>query len=131
MPCCRHQCATGLVDNERHIAAILTKGNYAVAKYQLTENEKFSDTAVSNQMFGVNFVASADFEFTAISEILEHLKGLGTTIFRFPGGTVTEAEFTELSFLTGNWGIDTYLDKNGNQAKLMNLVEFFLSLIHI
>ena len=96
-------------------------------RYQLIEDERFSGTAIGGEMFGSNFVASFDYEFAVGSGALGNLSELGVSVFRFPGGTVTEMEFTNLSFLTGDWGIDTYLDLNGNPASMMTLHDFFQS----
>lgn len=98
-----------------------------MTQYQLVEDESFSGTVIGSEMFGSNFVASFDYEFATGSGALDTLSELGVSVFRFPGGSVTEMEFTNLSFLTGDWGIDTYLDLNGNPANMMTLHDFFQS----
>lgn len=95
--------------------------------FTLTETDHFSNTSITSNMLGANFVTSFDFEFVQDSGALDLLGDLGITVLRFPGGSVTEEQFADLSFIGGNWEVDTYLDSNGNAASLTTLNDFFLS----
>ncbi|MCB4379588.1 calcium-binding protein, partial [Synechococcus sp. MU1644] len=77
--------------------------------YSISETETFDRTSViSDAHFGVNFVSHSDFEFLAGSQQAETLASLGATNFRFPGGGITEGDFADASFLTGNWAADSH-----------------------
>ena len=78
-------------------------------------------------MFGTNFVTTFDYEFVYGTGALSVLSEIGITSLRFPGGTVTEMQFADISFVTGNWDADTYKDSNGNVEKLTTLNDFFKS----
>lgn len=112
---------------QNHKDSSSCQGIWVVTIYSINETESFSDTEISHDMFGANFVTSFDFEFVNGSEALGLLKDLGITTLRFPGGTVTEMDFADLSFITKNWDVDTFTDLSGNIANLTTLHEFFES----
>lgn len=95
--------------------------------YILSETDLFSTSSINANMFGANFVSTFDFEFTQNSGALDLLSELGITVLRFPGGTVTEMQFADSSFMSGNWEVDTYLDSHGNIASLTTLHDFIMS----
>ncbi len=77
--------------------------------YSISETEVFNRTStISDEHFGVNFVTHSDFEFAAGSQQVGTLASLGASNFRFPGGGITEGDFANASFLTGNWAADSY-----------------------
>lgn len=93
--------------------------------FTVVETESFSKDVVSEAMFGTNFVTTYDYEFFSDENLLSVLKETGTTNLRFPGGSVTESVFTDVSFNTGIWDATSYVDENGADKNLVSLSEFF------
>jgi serralysin len=93
--------------------------------YSLTEDENFSDSNIGLEMFGTNYVTNFDFEFVEGSGALDILGELGVTVLRFPGGSATEASFSDASFVTGDWDVDIYTDASGTDLSLTTLQDFF------
>ncbi len=92
--------------------------------YKVTEDEEFLADMISEQMFGTNFVTHYDIEFPKDNRAIEVLNSLGTTVLRYPGGSVTENEFTEAAFLTGEWEAESYSNGTG-QFPLTPMRSFF------
>ncbi|MGR3714032.1 MAG: hypothetical protein ACU0A6_13045 [Shimia sp.] len=89
--------------------------------YTITETENFNRrSTISEEMFGANFVTHYDYEFTPNSAENDVLASLGLTTLRFPGGGMTEGDFADASFITGDWSITSY---NGRTFK--TLEQFF------
>ncbi|MGR3616606.1 MAG: calcium-binding protein [Paracoccaceae bacterium] len=93
-------------------------------KYTIVETEKFVAQTISSDMLGANFVSTFDFEFTENSQGVDLLDSIGVTLLRYPGGAVTENEFTQAAFLTGNWD-ETETVFRGSERQLTPMSEFF------
>lgn len=93
--------------------------------YNLSENEHFSTQAVTEGMFGANYVTIYDYEISEAPELVAQLASLNVSTLRFPGGSVTESSFTEASFLTGNYTAQSYTRDDGSVQNLTTLHEFF------
>lgn len=92
--------------------------------YTILEDEQFVDQAVHEEMLGVNFVTSNDFEFVNNETNFALLESIGTTSMRFPGGSITEDHFAEAAFLTGNWEASTSTYR-GETVTLTPMSAFF------
>ena len=95
------------------------------------ESNVFLSNIIKESMFGINFVTSYDWEFSDNQKNLELLSQLNASSLRFPGGSVTERDFTEASFLTSNWAAEVYTDRNGNSNSLISLSDFISVAAHI
>jgi len=93
--------------------------------FTVVETDNFSKDVVSEAMFGTNFVTTYDYEFFKDENLLSVLKETGATSLRFPGGSVTESVFTDVSFNTGIWDATSYVDHHGADKNLVSLNEFF------
>lgn len=98
-----------------------------MSNISIVEHEAYSRTAISDSMFGTNFVTTYDYEFEQDHDLLKVLEGLGVSTLRFPGGSITEDVFTEASFLTGDWGRSSYIDSKGNMRSFTPLSGFIES----
>ncbi|WP_204115955.1 calcium-binding protein [Shimia biformata] len=92
--------------------------------YTIVDNNNYSTEQIGIEMFGANFVTTYDYEFSEDDNLNEVLEALGVSTFRFPGGGVTEGEFAEASFLTGNWSAES-MEWNGEARTLTPLADFF------
>ncbi|MBE1292949.1 MAG: hypothetical protein GJ677_10715 [Rhodobacteraceae bacterium] len=93
-------------------------------RYVIADSNIYSSETIETEMFGANFVTSHDFAFSQQDELNTVLETLGVSSFRFPGGGVTEGEFAEASFMTGNWSADSIL-WNDEIKSLTPLSAFF------
>tara|TARA_R110002012_G_scaffold39909_6_gene110159 strand:- start:5944 stop:8637 length:2694 start_codon:yes stop_codon:yes gene_type:complete len=98
-----------------------------MVQYRITIDEQFSEKIIDQRLFGTNFVTIYDYEFGENPQLLDLLGELGASTLRYPGGSVTEYDFTDASFITGDWSADSHLDKRGDQQTLLPLGEFFAS----
>lgn len=94
-------------------------------RLSISEDEKFSEKAITSELLGTNFVTTYDFEFVNSEENIQALRGLGVKTLRFPGGSVTEQDFTEAAFRTGNWSANSYTNDDGHIKSLISLGDFF------
>lgn len=91
----------------------------------VSEDEKFSEKEITQELLGTNFVTTYDFEFVNSEENIQVIRDLGVRTLRFPGGSVTEQDFTEAAFRTGNWSANTYINDDGHVKSLISLGDFF------
>lgn len=71
--------------------------------YRVVEAEEFSNSQISEEMFGLNFVTTFDYDIVGDQELMSRLSDLNSSVLRFPGGTTTEYAFADGAFSTGNW----------------------------
>lgn len=96
----------------------------SVPQYAILENESFSASSITGDIFGANYVTSYDFEFGRDDALATLLGTLGIKTLRFPGGSVTESIFADTVFVTGNWDAQEGADIAGNLRTLTPLSEF-------
>ncbi|UWQ19850.1 calcium-binding protein [Jannaschia sp. M317] len=102
-----------------------------MAQYTIDDSNIYSDVRINGDMFGANYVTSYDFEFGRDEGLADILAELGIETLRFPGGSVTESIFAEASFVTGDWGVETFLDEGGTPRRITPISEFFEVAGHI
>lgn len=93
-------------------------------EYTVTEDQTYTSHEVTSDMFGTQFVTSFDHEFADDSANLNLLASTGTTVLRFPGGSITEEAWTEQVFLTGDWETTTN-NASSSPGTFATLNDFF------
>lgn len=102
------------------------KGTNSMTLYVVNEDEIFLTDPIGKTMFGANFVTIYDFDVALSAESVSALELLGIQTLRFPGGSATELQFTEASFLTQDWNAET-VEIEDQTYSLTTLNDFFIT----
>ena len=84
--------------------------------YHISDPNTYRGTAITSEMFGTNFVATYDYEFSPSSNLLPLLASLNIQHLRYPGGSVTEHMFAAPDYHSEQW-IEDYLSTDNDQGR--------------
>lgn len=71
--------------------------------YTIIDTNEYTETTISSDIFGLNFVLNHDSEFFDLGPMADLLDKLNPGNLRYPGGSVTEKMFAEVDYTDQNW----------------------------
>ncbi|PTX57416.1 hypothetical protein C8N43_2083 [Litoreibacter ponti] len=93
--------------------------------YRVIDSQISGNHQISEEMFGLNFVTTFDYDFASNEDAISRLSELQPSVLRFPGGSATEYAFADGAFSTGDWEATSLPGEFGVQKVGTPLSQYF------
>lgn len=95
--------------------------------YTIIDNTEYASNEISEDIFGLNFVANYDMEFLEEGPLLDLLGTLQPDNLRYPGGSITETMFSQVDYGDSDWAAQYFASTQDGISQRENMENFLHS----